>query len=104
MSTTIKTHSVSYTQDELIPATKAAKNFGSVLTSLNKNNKDKIGILRKSKLEAVVVSSKKYESLSKLMNMIREYLWYKEIENRLQSPKEEYIDFEDILLENKIKI
>ncbi|MBT4937122.1 hypothetical protein HON22_04345 [Candidatus Peregrinibacteria bacterium] len=104
MTTTIKTHSALYTQDELIPATKAAKNFGSVLTSLSENKKDKIGILRKSKLEAVVVSSEKYENLSKLMNMIREYLWYKEIKNRLQSSKEEYINFEDILKENNIKI
>lgn len=89
-----KNSSATYTQDELMSATQVARNFGGVLNSLLKNGQKKIGVLRKNKLDAVILSAEEYE---RMQGIVSEREFYEEVSRRMKTPREEFIPMEDVL-------
>ena len=61
---------VSYTQDEIITATDAVRNFSSVLKSIARKEKEKIVIVRNNNFEAVVISVEKFEKMEKAVEIL----------------------------------
>lgn len=101
---TTKQLMASYTQDELISATHAARHFGNILDKLSKKKQKKVGVLRKNKLEVVIIPAKEYENMAKFKSLIEDYFLYKEIDERMKTSKKKYVDFENILKENNITL
>lgn len=94
----------SYMQNELMSATEVARNFGSVVDSLVSKKKQKVGVLRKNKLEVVIMPVKEYQKITELQNILEEYELYKEILRRSKTPSDQFIKFEDILKKHNIKL
>jgi len=61
---------VTFASDELIPASEFSKKFGSFLNILVSNKLQKLAILKNNKIEAVVVSKERYESME---NALKQY-------------------------------
>ncbi len=61
---------VSYTQDEIITATDAVRNFSSILKSIARKEKEKIVIVRNNNFEAVVISVEKFEKMEKAVEIL----------------------------------
>ena len=61
---------VTFTSNELIPASEFAKKFGSFLNILVSKKAQKLAILKNNKIEAVVISKERYESME---NALKEY-------------------------------
>jgi prevent-host-death family protein len=61
---------VGYTQDEIITATDAVRNFSSVLKSIARKEKEKIVIVRNNNFEAVVISVEKFEKMEKAVEIL----------------------------------
>jgi PHD/YefM family antitoxin component YafN of YafNO toxin-antitoxin module len=95
---------ISYNKNELIPSSKISKNFGAFLKKISKHEMERVAVVKNNKLEAIILSIEEYEKLKEL----EELLEYSEIYNiaskREKEAKENYVDFEDILKENKIKL
>ena len=61
---------VTFTSDELVPASEFSKKFGSFLNILLSNKLQKLAILKNNKIEAVVVSKERYEDME---NALKQY-------------------------------
>jgi len=61
---------VSYTQDEIITATDAVRNFSSILKSIARKEKEKIVVVRNNNFEAVVISVEKFEKMEKAVEIL----------------------------------
>ena len=88
---------VAYTQNELVSATEISKQFGEYISKIKSGLLDKIGILKNNKLNAVILSVEEYERMVMAMNRLEELEDYHELTVRLQTPKTEYLDGEDVL-------
>lgn len=88
---------VAYTQQELVSATELSKQFGEYISKVKNGLLNKIGILKNNKLNAVILSVEEYERMSLAVIELEELKLYETIENRLQTPKTEYLQGEDVL-------
>ncbi len=88
---------VAYTQQELVSATELSKQFGEYISKVKNGLLNKIGILKNNKLNAVILSVEEYERMSLAVMELEELKLYETIENRLQTPKTEYLQGEDVL-------
>ncbi len=88
---------VTYAQDELVASTDISKKFGSFLSKVSNGDVEKIGILKNNKIEAVILPTFIYESLIELIDEKENEQLLKIVENRLNTPKEDYLDGEDVL-------
>jgi len=61
---------ITYTQDEIITATDAVRNFSSVLKSIVRKEKEKVVIVKNSNFEAVVISVEKFEKMEKAVEIL----------------------------------
>jgi len=61
---------ISYTQDEIISATDAVRNFSSILKSIARKEKEKIVIVRNNNFEAVVISVEKFEKMEQAVEIL----------------------------------
>ncbi|MDX1808188.1 MAG: type II toxin-antitoxin system Phd/YefM family antitoxin [Sulfurospirillaceae bacterium] len=61
---------ISYTQDEIVSATDAVRNFSSVLKSISSKTKEKVVIVKNNRFEAVVLSVEKYEKMEKAVEIL----------------------------------
>lgn len=86
-----------YTKDELMSSSEVVRNFSSILDSIRNKEKAKIAVMRKNKLEAVILSIDEYERIHEIMDLFEHFQIYKTVEQRKTIPLEEYIDFEQIL-------
>ncbi len=86
-----------YTRDELMSASKVVRNFSSILDSIKNKEKAKIAVMRKNKLEAIILSIDEYERIHEIIDLFDHLQIYKTVEQRKIIPLEEYIDFEQIL-------
>ena len=89
-----------YTKEELMSSTDIVRNFSSVLDSIKKQKKAKIAVLRKNKLEAVILPIEEYERIQKLADLMEHLQLYKLIKEREKTPLDEYLDFEQVLSEH----
>jgi len=86
-----------YTRDELMSSSQVVRNFSSILDSIKNKEKTKIAIMRKNKLEAVILSIDEYERIREIMDLFEHLQIYNTVEQRKKIPLEKYIDFEQIL-------
>ncbi|OQY50830.1 MAG: hypothetical protein B6230_05760 [Desulfobacteraceae bacterium 4572_89] len=78
-------------------ASKVVRNFSSILDSIKNKEKAKIAVMRKNKLEAIILSIDEYERIHEIIDLFDHLQIYKTVEQRKIIPLEEYIDFEQIL-------
>ena len=86
---------VAYTRDEIISATDLARNVSGTLSSITKNIKDKIAISKNNKLEAVIIDIEEYERLKEAYELMEYTEIAKVVEERRETPKSNYISFEE---------
>jgi len=88
---------VAYRQNELVSATEISKQFGEYISKVKDGLLDKIGILKNNKLNAVILSVEEYERMVEASNRLEELELYQEINERLKTPKEAYVNGADVL-------
>ena len=93
-----------YTKDELISSTEIVRNFSAILDSIKEHRRDKVAVMRKNKLEAVILSIDEYERIQELADLIEHLQIFKTIEKRKATPVEAYVDFEQVLAEHGLSI
>ena len=88
---------VAYTQNELVSATEISKQFGEYISKVRNGLLDKIGILKNNKLNAVILSVEEYERMVIAMNRLEELELNQMLDERIKTPKKEYLDGGDVL-------
>lgn len=90
---------VSYTQNELLSITDFTKSISKILGDIKERTVEKVGVLKNNKLEAVVISTDEYERLKQieeLMNNIEHKEIYNIVQDRVKTPKSDYLSIEDM--------
>ncbi|MGB5792145.1 hypothetical protein [Poseidonibacter sp.] len=90
---------VSYTQNELLSITDFTKSISKVLSGLKEHTVEKVGVLKNNKLQAVVISTDEYErlkELEELMNNMEHKEIYETVQNRIDTPKSDYVSIDDM--------
>ena len=95
---------ITYKKTELMSSTEIVRNFSSILDSITKHGKDKIAVMRKNKLEAIILSVEEYERIYELQELLEHIQIYKTIEQRKDTPLNEYIDLDQLLAEQGIDL
>ncbi len=95
---------VTYAQNELVPSTDISKKFGSFLAKVSNGDVEKIGILKNNKIEAVILPTFIYESLIELIDEKENEQLLKIVENRLKTPKKDYLDGTSVLRELNLSL
>ncbi len=95
---------LAYKKTELMSSTEIVRNFSSILDSITKHEKDKIAVMRKNKLEAIILPVEEYERIYELMEFFEHIQIYKAIEQRKDTPLNEYIDLDQLLAEQGIDL
>ena len=90
----------SYTSNELMSSTEIVRNFSSVLDSIKERRRDKVAILRKNKLEAVILPIDKYEKIEEAIELLEHLQISQILKERSETSISEYIDLEKLLAEN----
>lgn len=93
-----------YTKEELISSTEIVRNFSAILDSIKDHRRDKVAVMRKNKLEAVILSIDEYERIQGLADLIEQLQIFKTIEKRKATPVEAYVDFAQVLAEHGLSI
>ena len=91
---------LTYTKEELMSSTDIVRNFSSVLDSIKKQKKEKIAVLRKNRLEAVILPIEEYERIRELADLMEHLQLHNLIKEREKTPIDEYVDFEQVLSEH----
>ena len=90
---------VSYTQNELLSITDFTKLISKILGDIKERTVEKVDVLKNNKLEAVVISTDEYERLKQieeLMNNIEHKEIYNIVQDRVKTPKSDYLSIEDM--------
>ena len=95
---------ITYKKTELMSSTEIVRNFSSILDSITKHGKDKIAVMRKNKLEAIILSVEEYERIYELQELLEHIQIYKTVEQRKDTPLNEYIDLDQLLAEQGIDL
>ena len=90
----------SYTNNELMSSTEIVRNFSSVLDSIKERRRDKVAILRKNKLEAVILPIEEYEKIHEASELLEHLQIFQILKERSETRISEYIDFETLLAEH----
>ena len=92
---------VTYTKDEIQSSTNISRQFGAVLDKIKSKKVEKIAILRNNTMEAVIISIDEYEQMKTLLELKEDIEIYESIKDRIATPINEYIDFEDVVKDTK---
>ncbi|MBT3177654.1 MAG: hypothetical protein HOG03_22260 [Desulfobacula sp.] len=95
---------ITYKKTELMSSTEIVRNFSSILDSITKHGKDKIAVMRKNKLEAIILSVEEYERIYELQELLEHIQIYQTIEQRKDTPLNEYIDLDQLLAEQGLDL
>jgi PHD/YefM family antitoxin component YafN of YafNO toxin-antitoxin module len=90
---------VAYSQNELASSTEISKKFGHYLSNVSNGVVEKLAILKNNKIEAVMIPASLYESLISLLDEKEDIEIIKTIEQRIITPKENYLDGDEVLKE-----
>jgi len=93
---------IGYKKDEIIPATKIARNLSTILNKLKKRQLKKVAILRNNELESVIIPLEEYETLMEVYELAEHREIYALVKEREETAIEEAIPLETVLRENKI--
>lgn len=86
-----------YTNNELMSSTEIVRNFSSVLDSIRERRLEKVAILRKNKIEAVIIPIEEYEKIQSDSRLLEHIQLYRQLKEREGTQLEEYIDFDTLL-------
>ena len=95
---------VAYSQDELASSTDISKQFGHYLSNVSNGVVEKLAILKNNKIEAVMIPTAIYESLMNLLNEKEDIELLKTVEERLKTPKKDYLNGHDVLKELNLSL
>lgn len=95
---------VVYSQNELASSTDISKQFGRYLSNVSNGVVEKLAILKNNKIEAVMIPTTLYESLIDLLDEKEDMEILKTVEKRLETPKEAYIDGNEVLKELNLSL
>jgi PHD/YefM family antitoxin component YafN of YafNO toxin-antitoxin module len=95
---------VAYSQNELASSTDISKQFGHYLSNVSNGIVEKLAILKNNKIEAVMIPTAIYESLINLLDEKEDIEILKTIEKRLETPKKNYIDGNEVLKELNLSL
>jgi len=95
---------VAYTKNELASSTDISKQFGHYLSNVSNGIVEKLAILKNNKIEAVMISTAVYESLINLLDEKEDIEILNTIEERLKTPREEYLDGNEVLKELNLSL
>ncbi|HBA73376.1 MAG TPA: hypothetical protein DER40_15735 [Geobacter sp.] len=59
-----------YAREEIMSSSDVVRNFGAVLSSVVKHQREKVAIIRNNRLEAVLIAADVYERLERAVEMI----------------------------------
>ena len=76
---------VTYSRDEIISASEAARGFSSVLKDLMNHTKERLAISKNNKLEAIVLPIDEYERLQEAYDLVEHMEIYKKVQSRKES-------------------
>ena len=76
----------SFTRDEMISATTAAKNFGKVVADLAEHRREKTAVLRNNEITAVILSVEEYEYMAEIVEFVEHLEIYDLVTKRAKSP------------------
>lgn len=88
---------LAYTKDELMSSTEIVRNLSTILDSIKKHEREKVAIMRKNRLEAVILSVDEYERIQGLADLIEHFQIYKVVKERESTPLSAYVDFDRLL-------
>jgi len=88
---------VTYAQNELASSTDISKQFGHYLSNVSNGIVEKLAILKNNKIEAVIIPTKIYEGLMDLLEEKENIEILKTIEKRLETPRKNYLDGDEVL-------
>jgi PHD/YefM family antitoxin component YafN of YafNO toxin-antitoxin module len=89
-----------YTNNELMSSTEIVRNFSSVLDSIKEHRRDKVAILRKNKIEAVILPIEEYEKTQEAIELLEHLQLFQILKERDETSISEYIDFNNLLAEH----
>ncbi len=95
---------VSYAQNELVSSTDISKQFGRYLSNVSNHEVEKLAILKNNKIEAVILPTDIYENLINLLEEKEDLEILKTLENRLKTPKDKYLDGDEVLKELNLSL
>ena len=78
---------VTYSTNELISSSEFAKKFGTYLAQIQDNTVEKLAILKNNKVEAVIISKDKYESMKEALKEVESKKILKSIQSGLDDMK-----------------
>lgn len=87
---------IAYTSHELVSSSDFAKKFGTYLAQLKTHTVEKIAILKNNNIEAVLVPKEDYEAMKRAWELQEHREIYEAVEKRKETPKEEFVAFEDM--------
>lgn len=94
---------VTYTKEEIQSSTNISRQFGAVLDKIKSKKVEKIAIMRNNNMEAVIISIDEYEKMKTFLELKEDQEIYESIKDRLDTPIEDYIDFEDVIKDMNFK-
>ena len=92
-----------YTNNELMSSTEIVRNFSSVLDSIKEHKRDKVAILRKNKIEAVILPIEEYEKIQKDSELLEHLQIFQILKERSETHLSEFIDFEILLADHGLR-
>ena len=95
---------VAYSQQELASSTDISKQFGHYLSNVSNGIIEKLAILKNNKIEAVMLPTSMYESLINLLDEKEDKEILQSIEQRMKTPKKNYINGNDVLNELNLSL
>ena len=95
---------VAYSQQELASSTDISKQFGHYLSNVSNGIIEKLAILKNNKIEAVMLPTAMYESLINLLDEKENNEILQTIEQRMKTPKKNYINGNDVLNELNLSL
>ena len=95
---------VVYAENELASSTDISKQFGHYLSNVSNGAIEKLAILKNNKIQAVMIPTAIYESLINLLDEKEDSEILKTIEKRLETPKKDYLDGNEVLKELNLSL
>lgn len=88
---------VSFTKEERVSEQNIVQNFGDFANKLRSGIFDKIAVVKNQQTEAVIISPDEYQKLEEIYELFEQIDIFKQIKDRLATPKDKYIPFDEVL-------
>ena len=75
-----------FTRDEMISATTAAKNFGKVISDLAEHKRDKTAVVRNNEITAVILTVENYEYMADIVEFVEHLEIFDLVTKRKKKP------------------